>query len=215
MNIERLDRNKLKITLSDMDFEDFSVSKQELASDRNVLHGFILKLMDAISMETDFNPYSGNIMIEAKEQDEGMSIIISKAINKSKYTKSELKQARHIKATAKTPKNVVTKKDIYNTYIFDSFEDVCDVLSLVNNYVHEDSSLYKYNGKYCYLTVIGDRFVGYDDLLCRTLSIMSEYSKESQPGELTQKHITEHGELVAKGEKLVSMSDGIRNINIL
>ncbi len=214
MHIERLDRNKLRILLSDMDFEDFSVSKKELATNRGVLRSFILKLMDTISEETDFNPYNGNIVIEAKESDEGMSITISKSVLKRKYTKEELKNARHIKATPKN-KTGVKKKEIFNIYKFSDFEDLCRALAMMDNFIHQDSMLYNYNGTYCYMLMINDRFLQYEKLLGKNLNILNEYSNSSHTSSISTNHIKEHGELVCAGEKLVSMAEGIRNINIL
>ena len=214
MHIERLDPNKLKIILSDMDFADFSVTKKQLAMDRDMLRSFILKLMDTISEETDFNPYNGNIVIEAKEQDSGMSIIVSKAPISRKYTKEELKKATHINATAKV-KSDVAKKAMHNIYTFSSFEDVCQVLNMVNNHIHNKSSLYKYNNTYCYLTKIDDTVYNKDMPLCKALGVFNEYCDYSQTSIIKTNHIKEHGELIAEGKKLVSMAEGVRNINIL
>ena len=214
MHIERLDQNKLKIILSDMDFADFSVTKKELAMDRDMLRSFILKLMDTISEETDFNPYNGNIVIEAKEQDSGMSIIVSKAPISRKYTKEELKKATHINATAKV-KSDAAKKAMHNIYIFSSFEDVCEVLNMVDNDIHNKSSLYKYDNTYCYLTKIEDTVCNKDMTLYKALGVFNEYCDYSQTSIIKTNHIKEHGELIAEHKKLVSMADGVRNINIL
>ncbi len=214
MHIERLDRNKLRILLSNMDFEDFSVSKKELATDRDVLRSFILKLMDTINEETDFNPYNGNIVIQAKEHDEGMSITISKSLFSKKYTKEELQNARHIKAVSKD-KSCIKRRELFNIYKFSNFEDMCKALILVDDFIHKNSSLYNYNGTYCYMMVINDRFAKHEKLLCESLNIFNEYSDSSQTSNIKTNHIKEHGKLVAEGEKLVSMVAGIRNVNIL
>ena len=214
MHIERLDQNKLKIVLSDMDFEDFSVTKKQLVMDRDILRSFILKLMDTISEETDFNPYNGNIVIEAKEQDGGMSIIVSKAPISRKYTKEELKKATHINATVKD-KPKVHKGVMHNIYTFKSFEDVCVALHLVDDYVHNASSLYKYNNTYCYLTKIDNTVYDNDKAMCKALGVFNEYCDYSQTSIIKTNHIKEHGELIAEGKKLISMAEGVRNINIL
>ncbi len=214
MHIERLDRNKLRILLSNVDFEDFSVSKKELATDRDVLRSFILKLMDTINEETDFNPYNGNIVIQAKEHDEGMSITISKSIFSKKYTKEELQNAHHIKAVPKD-KSGIKKRELFNIYKFTDFEDMCKALILVDDFIHKNSALYNYNGTYCYMLVINDRFSKHEKLLCENLNIFNEYSDSSQTSHIKTNHIKEHGTLVAQGEKLVSMVAGIRNVNIL
>ncbi len=214
MHIERLDNNKLRILLSNMDFEDFSVSKKELAMDTDVLRSFILKLMDTINEETDFNPYNGNIVIQAKEHDEGMSITISKSKFPKKYTKEELKNARRIRAVAKD-KSLIKKRELFNIYKFSNFEDMCKALTLVDDFIHRNSALYNYNGTYCYMIVINDHFAKHEKILCENLNIFNEYSDSSQTSNIKTNHIKEHGTLVARGEKLVSMAAGIRNVNIL
>ncbi len=214
MHIERLDANKLKIILSDMDFADFSVTKKQLAMDRDMLRSFILKLMDTISGETDFNPYNGNIVIEAKEQESGMSIIVSKAPISRKYTKEELKKAAHINATVKK-KPKVHKGVMHNIYTFSKFENVCEALHLVDDAIHNSSSLYKYNNTYCYLTKIDNAVCDIDMSVCKSLGVFNEYCDYSQTSTIKTNHIKEHGELIAEGKNLVSMAEGVRNINIL
>ena len=67
MRIEKLEHNKIKISLTEMDFIHFDINREQLAMDRTILHSFILRLMDKISQETDFNPYDGNIVVRATD----------------------------------------------------------------------------------------------------------------------------------------------------
>lgn len=213
MRIERVDNNNIRIILSDMDFLDFDISKQELAMDQKVLHAFIMRLMDTISEETDFNPYCGNIMIKAHNRRDGMSITVSKLGGVRKYTKEELKKATNIKAKLKKEDKSRAKRTL--TFFFEDFEALCEVIIRVSDDVHNKSALYNYNGAYCYITEFDAECEEEDSKMYGVISTMSEYSDNEGRGRVSSKHVEEHGTLIAGGEKLITMAEGLRKINIL
>lgn len=210
LRIEKLEDNKIKISLTEMDFIHFDINREELAMDRKVLHSFILQLMDKISEETDFDPYSGNLMVRAMQSNDGMNIIVSKVRTKHKYTMEELKKAKSIAYKVKQPK--ASNGGSFITYFFFDFENLCSALRLLDDEFIQKSYVYNYENKYCYIMRFGELLGESQEMYFRNVSILKEYSDKYASGRVCAFHIKEQGKLVAKGKSLLDMTNGIRKI---
>lgn len=210
MRIEKLEDNKIKISLTEMDFIHFDINREDLAMDRKVLQSFILRLMDKISEETDFDPYSGNLVVRATQSNNGMNIIVSKVHAKHKYTIEELKEAKRIEYKVKQPK--VSNGGSFITYFFYDFENLCSALSLLDDEFIKESYVYNYENKYCYIMRFDELPIEGQEFYFRNVSVLKEYSDKYTSGRVCAFHIKEQGKLVAKGKSLLDMTNGIRKI---
>lgn len=207
MRIERLAENKVKVTLTGDDLNGFDINIKKLSNNSAELHSFLFKIMETIHEETGFNPYSGQIVIEAQSVGDGISIIISKIEPSGARITEGVKDGRRIKA------RIHEQKTGIDTYYFDSFEDVCNALVNIDNAVHSHSALYKINGKYCYLLDFENPYFKTRNTLYKTISFLTEFSSRSSVFPMQHLHVKEHGEAVAVNEALVSMAEGLRSIN--
>ena len=211
MRIEKLEHNKIKISLTEMDFIHFDINREQLAMDRTVLHSFILRLMDKISRETDFNPYDGNIVVRATDCGEGMNIIISKVSTKSKYTIEELKRAKSVGCKLKNSE--AKNSDAMVTYFFKDFENLCSALGFLDDEFIMQSEVYNYTNTYCCIATLSEQSEEKQEFYFKNISVLKEYSSKYTSGRVTAVHIKEQGKLIAKGDELVKMSEGIRKIS--
>ena len=199
MKIEKLNNNKIKVTLTTMDLINLDIDVEQLAPDSKELHTFLFHIMETIREETGFNPYNGQVVVEATPSHEGISILVSKLCCESKkITKERFNNAKGVKAKLK---DLSYAKIFY----FKNFEDMCMALAQVPESSLSGGSLYKLNDTYCFI-------IKNDIHSSRCSAIMAEFAAKSSEYPLQVTYIREHGRLIAKGNELVSMSREIRNL---
>lgn len=206
MRIERLAENKVKVTLTGDDLSGFDINVKKLSNNSTELHSFLFKIMETIREETGFNPYSGQIVIEAQSVGDGISITISKVEQNIPKTTEKIKNGKRIKARVRSGGSGVS------TYYFNDFDNLCDAIINIDPSVHKVCSLYKLHGQYCYIINFENSLFKDSSLLCRTVSILTEFSERSSALPMQHLHVEEHGELIAEKESLLSMREGLVNI---
>lgn len=207
MRIERLNENKVKVTLTSDDLNCYDINLQKLHYNSTELHSFLFRIMETIHRETGFNPYNGQIVVEAQSNGSGLSIVISKVRTAVQRVTEITEGNKKIKAKIKE------KRTGTNIYYFETFDDMCAAVSVMDEKVHEGSALYKYNDKYYYLLDFENPQLQDKDLLCETISILAEFAKIGSSSDLRYVHIKEFGSSVAEGESLVAMAQGLQKIN--
>lgn len=213
MKIEQLAHDKVKVTLSDEDLMSMKIDPMCFLSDTTALNGFIISLMSEIHKKTDFNPYQGNITMEAQHDSEGMTIVLSKgmpdnemflgkthiqgimAIPKEKTkSKRKIKSVRAIKAEEK-PKRM-------QTFVFGDFGNAAEALMRMKEEIAFRAELYRQEEKYFLL-------VPTDSECLDDIAMIMEFADDVKRG-MTYEHIREHGEHIASEEKILSMIEGIK-----
>lgn len=199
MKIEKLNNNKIKVTLTTMDLINLDIDVEQLAPDSKELHTFLFHIMETIREETGFNPYNGQVVVEATPSREGISILVSKLCSDTKkITKERFSNAKGVKARVK---NLSDAKVFY----FKDFEDMCMALVEIPVSSLSGGFLYKLNNTYCFV-------IKNDIHSSRCSAVMAEFAAKSSEYPLQVAYIREHGRLVAKGNELVLMTREIRNL---
>ena len=207
MRIERLAENKVKVTLTGDDLSGFDISVKKLSKNSTELHSFLFKIMETIREETGFNPYSGQIVIEAQSVGDGISITISKIEQNITKTIEKVRNGKRIRARVRE-----SGADVC-TYYFDSFDALCEAVINIAPSVHKTAALYKLDGQYCYIVDFDGALFKSGGLLCETISVLAEFSVRSSVLPMQHLHIKEHGRLIAEGDSLVSMYEGLLQIS--
>ncbi len=198
MRIEKLNNNKIKVTLTTMDLINLNIDVEQLAPDSKELHTFLFHIMETIKEETGFNPYNGQVIVEATPSQDGISILVSKiAGDAKKITKDDFKQARGVKAK-------VREASASKIFYFTSFEDICMALAEVPSNTLAECLLYKLHDTYCFI-------VKKDTASSICHAVMTEFAVKSSESSMRGIHIREHGELIAQGSELVLMAKELRN----
>lgn len=192
MRIEKLTDNRIRVTLTSADLMNLNINIKQLTPDSKELHTFLFHIMETIHEETDFNPYSGQVVVEATPENDGISIVVSKLCAEREVRK----QPRKI--TSVRPKQKSSRTEL-KTYYFDDFDALCETLVRLENNALLCGKLYRTENDYCLIMTHSER----------SDYILSEFSSDKSSYLMQAEHIMEHWELVAAGEKLLSMAEGI------
>lgn len=196
LRIEKLELNKIKVTIDQIDLIDMNINLRTLRPDSPQLHSFLFKVMEKVKKETGFNPYSGQIVVEALPVGDCMELTVTKISDKKPhiYDRSKLKKAR---ATLKN------KTSIGNIFTFDSFDILCSVLLNLSNEVLSQSSYYQLDNRHCLVL----KNIGLQDF-----NVMREFSENCDRGKLCEAFLNEHAKLIAEKNSLISMAEGISKL---
>lgn len=193
MKIEKVQNDKIKVTLTPADLVLYDIECDNLRPDSPNLHKFLFDIMENVKEETGFNPYSGQVMVEAQRDESGISLIISKInINQAPH-----KIPKSIKAVKAKPRIKQIK------YIFKSFDDLCSALKLVQFESISSGALYKYDNRWYLL----NKFSQKTDLILR------EFCFEARETKSADTFLREHASLIAEGGELVKMAKGIKALD--
>lgn len=200
MRIEKLNNDKIKVTLTTSDLINLDIDVKQLAPDSKELHTFLFHIMETIREETGFNPYSGQVVVEATPSRDGISILVSRLNSNSKrITRTQFKKASSVKAKL--------KKSVNNEiFYFDNFDDLCSALKELESDSLLAGSLYRLNNTYCF--AIKNNELSHE----KCLGIMAEFSAGKSGYPLQMTYIKEHGHLIAKGSELLEMAEQIKQL---
>lgn len=187
LKIEKIEINKIKVTLSALDLIDMNVSVKSLTPDSPMLHGFLHEVMEKVKAETGFNPYSGQVMVEATPAGDGIVLMVTKLSEEKKKKPKSVRVAGHRSASK-------------ITYRFRHFENVCNVFLHTDSKKFEKASLYEYMDNF-YIVIHKGMVAG-----------ISEFGDSRGTVALSESFLAEHGKLHAKNESLVTMAEGVKEL---
>ena len=183
MRIEKIEANKIKITLYSEDLQMFNLTKSKIKNDTPELHIFLCEIMKRVQSETNFDPYDGQVLVEAMPFEQGLVLMISKA------EKPCTKKIRHVKAIKKEP------KEVCSICAFDSFRDLSRMFEECGNVINADSELCKIDEAfYLILKNVPDKKI-------------SEYARVVRGNAVAAAHIRERGVHIASGDELFEMAE--------
>ena len=106
MRIEKLNKDKIKVTLTTAELINLDIDVKRLSPDSKELHTFLFHIMETIREETGFNPYNGQVVVEATPSQDGISILV-KRLNKGikKITEEQFKKVVSVKPKKKESRN--------------------------------------------------------------------------------------------------------------
>ncbi|MCI8519950.1 MAG: adaptor protein MecA [Clostridia bacterium] len=199
MRIEKLNNDKVVVTLTTADLTTLDIDIKQLSPNSKELHTFLFHIMETIHKETGFNPYSGQVVVEATPSSEGITILVSRLNTAAKkVTREKFNKATRVTAHIK-------EKKIFNLFFFANFDDLCAALTEMTVEALYDGSLYKLEDSFCFSLKDTAKHK-------KCAHKMTEFAtnNKSFPAHIT--YVQEHGKLVAEGKELVSLRKNIRNL---
>ena len=192
MRIEKLEFNKVKVTVFPVDLMDMNISIKSLKPDSPQLHSFLSDIMERIKEETGFNPYSKRTVVEASPMGDCMVLTVTKICEKTNEHKR-----KKIKAVLK---NREIKKKVF---FFENFDDMCSAISQMSDDSLVDTVCYKIEKQFAISVVSAKQ----DEV-----GMLYEFSSSFDAHRLAGDFLAEHGEIIAKGENLLKMVNGIKKL---
>lgn len=218
MKIRKISCDEIMVFLSNDDLEFFEIEPDDIKPQSNELHKFLFVLMETVQDETGFDPYHGQVVVEAVPTKSGLHITISKTgENKNKISRRDFRRAKGVRATANRSQyyKMLNKSESDNTrsktdkkafavFVFDSFTDMESAVSLMGEPELAKGELYRQDKRYAII------------LKCKTgercVNMLSEFAVQSSRSRLLVHDIREGWKRVAAGKELVDMAAAIRSM---
>ncbi len=200
MKIEKLNDNKIRITLNLKDLEENHIDFHTFMSNSIESQELFLDMLDKAEKELGFVTDDYRVMIEALAMSNGNFVL---TVTRFEYEHDNV----HEKGTYKKKKvNIKRKTCDVNTakaiYCFESFDEYCTFCSFLSNSVLKYTndfvdtvSLYEYNDKY-YL-VFSNIHIN-DKLLKTFCSAITEFAHFVNNAGLFENKLLEYGKLLIK-----------------
>lgn len=183
MKIVRLEQDRIKVVLSDIDLKNMNISLGSLSPDSPELNLFLYEVMDAVKAETGFSAEQGQVLVEATQEADGIVLMLSRS------------------SKAKSRGAGIIRKNEYAVFEFLSFENLSGMLQNVSPAYLLNMRLYSYNDKF-YLAVPRRRIP----------ILIYEYSFKNRKSSVVESVLSEYGSLLAGGYKLMCMSIGLKKL---
>ncbi len=205
MQIEKLEENKIQVTLTTADLSNMNIDINSLSSESVELNAFLFHIMERVKEETGFNPYGGQVLMEAMPLgDDGISILVSK-IHTGRITRTQYKRLRAVRARETADAEDMDPSAKADVFYIETFDDVCAALTQIGYKTLAVSALYRVESMYGFLAVKTPK-------TARDVEMLSEFACRQSYYPLQEVYIREHGELIASGKRLVSMAKGVRDL---
>jgi len=196
MKIERIDDNRIKITISLADLEERNIDLSSLNYNSPEAQELFWDMMEEAEIRFGFDISDSQLLIEpVPDSDAGFIVIITKVNDEEENFESIQK---YIKNKFKRNDLKVKKKNrkIYSSlliYSFKDFDDLCELCKKISPLYCGDSSLYKIKSTY-YLVMTRNCFTMEDTKLFE--AFLGEYGhKVSNPG-FFEGYLNEYGEVI-------------------
>ncbi len=210
MKIEKLHNNKVMVSMSESDMNAFNVTPDMLTSDSPRLQLMLFQIMNDVYKKTGFNPYNGQLVVEASYSNEnGLVFIITKnEIYNAHRVSSRSVHNGKVRINADKVKNIRLASRNFKkpaVYRFRRFEELRQMLFALPADYHRGNAVYTMSGSYFYIF----RPAGASE---RRKEIIAEYASDSRFRRINTGVFREHGKLVAEDEGLVDLARGIKKM---
>jgi len=150
MKIEKINENKIKVTISINDLEERNIDLNSLNYNSPAAQELFWDMIEQAEVQFGFNAADSQLCIEAvPDSEEGFILIITKLSEEGDFESIQ----KYIKNKYRNTDIRVKKKNrkLYSTitvYAFNGFEDLCALCEKISTIYFGESSLYKYKETY-------------------------------------------------------------------
>ncbi|GAE88605.1 adaptor protein MecA [Acetivibrio straminisolvens] len=206
MKIERINENKIKVTISIDDLVERNIDLDTLNYNTPAAQELFWDMMEQAEMQFGFDASDSQICVEAiPDSDEGFVIIITKLDEdgefesiqkyiKNKFKRSDLRVKR---------KNYRVSSSIV-IYFFNNFDDLCLLCQKLRQIYSGESTLYKLKGVYYLLLTKNSWTV--ENLKSFEL-IMNEFGKKVNNSNFYEGYLNEHAEKIIEYNAVETIYD--------
>ena len=210
MKVEKINDNKIRITLTFEELEKRKISLSDIEKDSSFAKELFINLIEESNLDTDFIIDDSHLFIEACSDNNNLFIVTITKIDNIPELKNysileeKSKSRNSIKGTSKSKQY----KYSVNSYIY-SFKKIDDILELCQKSKEENlffgkNSLYKYEDTYFVIfskpTIKNRKFL-------KTIVFLSEYCLEYYSYDLFEISITEKAKLILKNTALQKLTE--------
>ena len=191
MQIEKLNENKIRITLNLDDLKENNVDLHSFMSSSIESQDLFYTMLDKAEREVGFETKDYKLMIEALAIPNGNFVL---TVTRFTPEKEQLKKPIAKRKTISSTDNV----SIYEFDTFDNFVELCNYLNINNTSTYtklKKSSLYKLNSNYYLVLNISNlKLDAFKSLHC----LIIEFGKFITNSDLFERKLIEHGKIILK-----------------
>lgn len=198
MKIEKINENKIKVTISFNDLEERNIDLNSLNYNSPETQELFWDMMEQAELQLGFTASDSQLCIEAvADADEGFVILITKMDEENefesihKYIKNRFRRA-DLKVKKKTKKVCSTMV----MYAFDDFENLCALCKRLSDIYFGESTLYKLKNTYYLLLTKNSLCI--DNLSAFDL-ILNEYGRKNKNVSFYEGYLNEYAIKVIDG----------------
>lgn len=186
MKIVKLEKDRVKVILSESDLKNMNIDAGSLSPTSPELSPFLCEIMDAVKAETGFSLTDGRVIVEASLSNGGIVLILS----------------HHGLIKSKPQSEIPQKRSEYVVFEFLSPDHLFGMIKNVSPVCLLTMRLYSYNSK-LYLA-IPKRKVPF---------LIYEYSFKNRVSPMAESTLSEHGDFLAGGYRLMRISSALKKMN--
>lgn len=208
MKIEKINDNKIRITLTFEELEKRKISLSDIEKDTSKAKELFLNLIEESNLDEEFVIDDSHLFIEACSDNNNLFIVTITKIDNipelKKYSALESNNTRSI--SNKIKQNTITRYKVdSNIYLFETLDNILDLCNKAKseNLFFGRNSLYKLSNNYFIIfsnaTVRNKKFL-------KTYVFLSEYCKEYYSYDLFATSIIEKSKLILKNNALQQLN---------
>lgn len=194
MQIEKLNENKIRITLNLEDLKEKNIDLHSFMSSSIESQNLFYDMLDKAEREIGFKTKDYKLMIESLAVPEGNFILTVTRFLPEKEEKKKLKVKR---------KNICPE-DSLSIYMFNTFDDYLEFCNYIQKYLNsntytqlEKTSLYQYNSKY-YLCITNINLDNFKTIHCSIVEFATYITNSS----LFERKLIEYGKVIFKTDAI-------------
>ena len=195
MKIEKLNENKLKITLSVDDLEERNINLHSFMYNSPESQDLFWELIQTAEKECGFNVDDSMIYVEASTSGGGnFTLLVTKTNEAAPVAPQVSKPKKMSKGNFKLKRKSMPLKTKTAIYAFNTFDDICDFCSICDCSILHENTLYCMDEIY-YLKI---DYIPYNMIL--------DYATITKNSELMEAKLSEYGKVVIEKDALQTIA---------
>lgn len=201
MRIERIDENKIKITVSGDDIRMWNVDLKNFTDNTPEAQDMFSFALKQAEQDVNFTVGKSQLLVETMPcGDEGYILVISRLESEREVAEALVRAGKQAKQAEFRVKRKSRMSPLIRFYRFADFEVLCQGISEIHELYMGSSRVFKYQGEF-YLELVPIDSFGFFEIE----NILSEFSRKEKNAATMQGVLNEHGQLLIE-------ADAVRNI---
>ncbi|MDF2865832.1 MAG: negative regulator of tic competence, sporulation and motility [Clostridia bacterium] len=206
MKVEKINENKVRITLSIDELAQRDISLNDLEKDTVKAKKLFLELIEESNLESSFIFEHAQLFVEAAtDSNDFFTVTITKIDDFPDLTKYNLLDEGFSKKNEKKSSTKLMSPINSNIFSFESLDnilDMCDILKGTKSFLGKNS-LYKLDSKYF---LIFSKYSIKNTKFLKTYSIINEFCLNNYESELYEISLKEKSQLIISNKALQSLA---------
>jgi len=201
MKIEKVNNNKIKVTVTPDEMQQWGVDFESLAGNSPEARDLFWNLIKKAEFETGFVVDNSQLIVEAMPlKNDGIVLFVTRIdedYDSEKYGRIKIRRPRY-----RVKKHVLHDDNTVILYSFNNFDDLCE-FSKQWQHLGENSNLYSYGGLYYLALHFENQFFDHEFVENKLL----EFAKKVDSPRISEAYLKEYGVSLSEGNALLTIAN--------